>query len=88
MRTKILALVVLLLLFCVTDAGASEPGWHGRPILFGAQRAHMKSLRLLDRPYRPFHFYGNTVRRRHFRGRGLPMPRDFVLGAVSLVRRY
>ncbi|PHS09981.1 MAG: hypothetical protein COA78_11655 [Blastopirellula sp.] len=32
-------------------------------------RDHIRSMDILNRPYRPGHFYGNTVRRRHHRGR-------------------
>jgi hypothetical protein len=88
MKLKNCWLTVVLLLFVAGNAAAREPGWYGRPILFGAERAYIQSLPLLARPYRPFHFYGNTVRRRYYRGNGLPLPRDFVRGAVSLVRGY
>lgn len=35
-----------------------------------AYRQHIRSLHILDRPYRFGHFYGNTVRRRHRRQHG------------------
>ena len=30
-----------------------------------AERTHIRSLHILDRPNRPIHFYGNAIRRRH-----------------------
>ena len=65
---------------------AREPGWYGRPILSPAERPRNNATHILNRPYRPFHFYGNTVRRRYYRGFALPLPRDFVNGTGSLVR--
>ncbi|MFV1967307.1 MAG: hypothetical protein ACC628_17905 [Pirellulaceae bacterium] len=87
MKTRILSVAVTILLLCVADAGAFEPGWYGRPILTGPDRAYIQSMHILERPYRPFHFYGNTVRRRHYRGRAVPAPRDFIRGTFSFARR-
>ena len=36
----------------------------------GQLREEIKSTPILDRPNRPLHFYGNTVRRQHARGTG------------------
>ncbi len=41
-----------------------------------AYRAQIRSQDILNRPYRPGHFYGNTVRRRHHRGTTVSMPRN------------
>ena len=36
----------------------------------GQQQQEIKSTPILERPNRPLHFYGNTVRRQHARGTG------------------
>ncbi|WP_437226863.1 hypothetical protein SH661x_000050 [Planctomicrobium sp. SH661] len=45
------------------------------PVVFarGALREQLDATPIELRPYRPFHFYGNTVRRVHYRG--TPFPR-------------
>jgi hypothetical protein len=66
-RTLLLILAVALTtasLLPVQVASASGP-----MIATGAQRQAIKSQHILHREYRPGHFYGNTVRRRHARGR-------------------
>lgn len=66
-RTILLALVAILTvssLLPIQEAAASGP-----IIARGAERAAIKSTHILNRPYRPLHFYGNTVRRRHARRR-------------------
>lgn len=58
----------------ISPAEASEPGWLPVVIARGEQREQIQSLPIEDRPYRPLHFYGNTVRRMHHRGTPLPSP--------------
>jgi hypothetical protein len=41
------------------------------------QSQQIRQQPILERPDRPGHFYGNTVRRMHRRGNPLPLPRDF-----------
>ncbi|EMI21595.1 putative secreted protein [Rhodopirellula maiorica SM1] len=55
---------------------AAEPGWSPIIIPTGAYRQEIKSMPIEQRPYRPGHFYGNTVRRRHYRGEVLPRVSD------------
>jgi hypothetical protein len=66
---------------------ASEPGWWGRIYARGRERVAVESTPIIHRPYRPLHFYGNTIRRRYYRGNPMPLPRDVVNGAGSLVVR-
>jgi hypothetical protein len=63
-----------------------EPGWTNQVIARGAERERIESLPITERPYRPLHFYGNTVRRRHYRGSALPLPTDVARTSVGLVR--
>lgn len=67
---------------------AGEPRWSHGVVLTGAERDAVKSMPITQRPYRPLHFYGNTVRRIHYRGTPLPAPRDLVgAGAATILRR-
>ncbi len=52
----------------VGGAGAAEPGWSPVVIASGPYRERIRSLPIEQRPYRPLHVYGNTVRRIHYRG--------------------
>lgn len=62
-----------------------EPGWMGVIIARGELRDQIESTPILERPYRPLHFYGNTVRRNHYRGAPIPKLKDVVQGAGSIV---
>ncbi len=71
LRYAILALVAGEL--CgISAAFAVGSGAVGPIIAFGEQRKQIEATPILERPYRPLHFYGNTVRRRHYRGVGTP----------------
>lgn len=47
-------------------------------IATGDFREQIESTPIELRPYRPLHFYGNAVRRRHHRGTLLPLPAPVV----------
>lgn len=68
-----------------TESIAQQPGWTGRVLKVGIDRQVTDSVDIVNRPYRPFHFYGNTVRRQHYRGFPLPLPRDVVMSAYAIV---
>lgn len=72
------ALTALLL---TTAATANETQWSGaiNPLSPEAQEIRRKPI--LERPDRPGHIYGNTVRRMHRRGNPLPLQRDFSKAA-------
>ncbi len=63
----------------------AEPGWVGVIIARGELRDQIESTPILERPYRPLHVYGNTVRRNHYRGAPIPKLKDVVQGAGSIV---
>ncbi len=50
----------------------TQPTWSPNIIATGQAREQIRSLPIEQRPYRPLHFYGNTVRRMHHRGTPLP----------------
>jgi hypothetical protein len=88
MNRRILALLIVI----GTWAGCSSPmaqaaSGRGPIIAFGAQRQQIAATPVLERPYRPLHFYGNTARRRHYHGSALPASGDLTRGASSVVRR-
>ncbi len=63
----------------------TEPGWLGVIIARGELRDQIEATPMLERPYRPLHFYGNTVRRNYYRGAPVPKLKDVVQGAGSIV---
>lgn len=68
----VVALLVVALLPAAGRAGIPvESASHGRPagfdpriVTFGEARTEIKSKPITQRPNRPLHVYGNTVRRR------------------------
>ena len=66
-------------------AAPPEPGWAKQIVPTGQERAIIKSTPIELRPYRPFHFYGNTVRRLHYRGNPIPAPRDIISTATVVI---
>lgn len=68
-------------------AAANEPGWTPRVIKVGEDREVSDRTPMVDRPYRPLHFYGNTVRRVYYRGRALPNAQDVRTTARLLIQR-
>jgi hypothetical protein len=69
------------------ELSAAEPGWSPVVIATGEYREQIKSMPIEQRPYRPFHFYGNTIRRNHYRGNPIAMPRDIMTTTQELARR-
>lgn len=87
MNWKMLAIAGLCGVFAATSAAAQEPTWSGAIIERGEDRARIEATPILDRPYRPLHVYGNTVRREYYRGRAVPLPRDVLRGTQAWVFR-
>jgi hypothetical protein len=74
MRTIVFAAVSTAALLPIPADAAASTGFDPRIITFGETREQLQSTPILDRPYRPLHVYGNTVRRRHNRAVA-PTPR-------------
>ncbi|MHB0955175.1 MAG: hypothetical protein ACYC6N_28000 [Pirellulaceae bacterium] len=83
MRNYLLSGLLLCGFLGAATSFAKEPGWSGPIIARGAQREQIESMDILDRPYRPLHFYGNAVRRQHYRGRALPSIRETDRGSAA-----
>jgi hypothetical protein len=58
--------------FLPAGADAAGTGFDPRVIVVGEARDQLKAKPIEDRPYRPLHVYGNTVRRRQSRGTAQP----------------
>lgn len=76
-RFKKVLLLALTLLSLPADAVApvavaAQNGFDPRIIAVGEARDQIKSKPIEQRPNRPLHVYGNTVRRRHSRGHASP----------------
>jgi hypothetical protein len=86
MFVRVFAVILaVILILSASSASSQEPGWSGRFVVVGAEREQVRSSPILQRPYRPFHFYGNAVRRANYRGRMLPQPQDWMEGFAALI---
>ena len=63
----ILCVLGIVVLPTSSKAISSETGWSRRIIATGEFKQKIESTPIELRPNRPLHFYGNTVRRRHYR---------------------
>lgn len=64
--TRLTLLAVFAFSLNLADSNrAAAQQWTTPIIARGSYRAYLQSLPIEARPNRPFHFYGNTVRRRH-----------------------
>ena len=79
-RAAFLLLPAMGLLFgpanCRAQEPLCEPGWWGVVIADPYTQMQIDHTDILLRPYRPFHVYGNTVRRLYYRGNPLPTIQD------------
>ncbi len=73
LRYAIFSLLIGSVLF-VSAAVAGQSRAVGPIIAFGETKRQIEATPILDRPYRPLHFYGNTVRRRNSRGLPVNVP--------------
>ncbi len=81
-------LLVLATIFTANESTATQPGWSPNVIATGQERELIRATPIEQRPYRPLHFYGNTVRRMHYRGTPLPTLAETVaLPGRVIIRR-
>ncbi|MEM9589635.1 MAG: hypothetical protein AAGA03_20295 [Planctomycetota bacterium] len=90
MNHRTIALLFVLCLVAGPASADSPTGWSPVIIATGDYREQIKSMPIEKRPNRPFHFYGNTVRRLYYRQRStqpLARPSGQVnLSPLRLVR--
>ncbi len=67
-------------------APAAETGWLPVIVARGDLKQEIESTPIVDRPNRPFHFYGNTVRRRYYRGAPTPRAENVKGGAATVAQ--
>jgi hypothetical protein len=68
MRTFVITTVATVALVPVTPVDAANARIEPQIIARGENREQVHNTPILERPNRPLHVYGNTVRRRHHRG--------------------
>lgn len=56
-------------LFQGTRTAIAQVGFSPTVVATGRESEAIKRMHILERPYRPLHFYGNSVRRRYYRQR-------------------
>jgi len=66
---------------------SQEPSWYPYVLARGNDRSVIKNTHINDRPYRPLHFYGNAVRRNHYRGNPAPLPKDLIRASAARLRK-
>jgi len=67
MRTFVIATVATVALVRMTPVDAASARIEPQIIARGENREQVQNTPILERPNRPLHVYGNTVRRRHHR---------------------
>lgn len=83
LATFILGTGLLIAVPNMASAAGDEPGWLGIVVARGELKQRIESTPMVERPNRPFHFYGNTVRREYYRGNPLPRPDDLIKGGAA-----
>ena len=66
----------------LTNASA-DPGWSPVVIATGDYRARLQATPIQYLPNRPFHFYGNSVRRLYHSGSIVPQPEQVFRAPIS-----
>ncbi|HAY82869.1 MAG TPA: hypothetical protein DCY79_23925 [Planctomycetaceae bacterium] len=79
--------VFVLMVLASAPLSAAPHGWNPNVLTFGEERQQIEQTPVLLRKNRPFHFYGNTVRRRHYYGRTLPSVDEMRQGMRVLILR-
>ncbi len=67
LASLVLAAGLLLAVPQTASADTNKPGWMPVVVARGDLKQWIDSTPIVDRPNRPLHFYGNTVRRRYYR---------------------
>ncbi len=67
MRTMLTAALMTAAVLSESAGLAAGTGFDPRVITFGETREQIKATPIEQRPYRPLHVYGNSLRRRHSR---------------------
>ncbi|QDU95743.1 hypothetical protein [Lignipirellula cremea] len=79
---KLIAALALVGGLCCGSVAHAEPNWETSIRI----PEEYRDMPWTQRPYRPFHFMGNTVRRMHYRGNPLPKGHDIKKTFSSIGR--
>ena len=80
-------LAMVLLAWLSPESQADEPKWYPFVVARGPDRMAIQNTPIMQRPYRPMHFYGNAVRRTYYRGNPAPLPRDLARATTTVILR-
>jgi hypothetical protein len=70
---------IIAIVFSLSSISAAHEIWLNEVVIRDpVKRERIAATPIHLRPYRPLHFYGNTVRRRHYRGSALPTRSDII----------
>ncbi len=64
----------------VAEPASAQTGFYPYVIARPQDRAKIRATPIEKRPYRPLHFYGNTVRRNHYGTNAAAQLRRIVVG--------
>lgn len=87
LKLSVAAVAIVIVLATANVGAAQEPGWDSRVIVPRDERAALQATPIEQRPYRPLHFYGNTIRRNYYHGTPIPLPRSNRSGGDILANR-
>ncbi len=86
-KLSVAAVAIVIVLGAAKIGTAQEPGWDSRVIVPREERSALQATPIEQRPYRPLHFYGNTIRRNYYHGTPIPLPRGNRSGGDILANR-
>ncbi|MCM2373581.1 hypothetical protein [Aporhodopirellula aestuarii] len=82
------AAAFLITISCTGIVSAGDTGWSPVVIARGEYRDQIKSLPIEQRPNRPLHFYGNSVRRKHQRDTVIPSRQTIATPTTAFGSRW
>ena len=88
MHRRLVAGLAAVIMFggaAACGAQVPEPGWSPHVFASEPEQHILERLDIVERPYRPLHFYGNTVRRMYYRGNPLPTMGDMTTTSLILL---
>lgn len=87
MKNTIMLIVAALVVSLGAEQAAAETPWLGVVFAQGELKEQIESTPIELRPNRPLHFYGNSVRRKYYRGNGWPQGRDLARTVGAMVTK-
>ena len=88
LRVSLAAVVLagsMLIAIPKSASAASETGYLPIIVARGETKEWIHSMPITERPNRPLHFYGNTVRRNYYRGNSSARPAETAKAGAAVV---